>query len=101
MRDIRLTEADDGRDIGELGVADALGDGEAGDRDAGEEVVPEQFQVVLREPFEDRDEVLQRLLEGLLPLELPEGVVGEQGFLDMGLEGGAEASRAGEVHLVE
>lgn len=73
----RLTQADDRRDVSELGVADSLGDGQAGDRDSGQDIVPEQLKVVFREPFEYGDEVLQRLGEGLVVLEFLEGVVRE------------------------
>lgn len=94
-----LTQADDRGDVCELGVADALGDGEAGDRDASEEVVLEQLQAVLRKPVKYRDEVLERLPEGPLAVpESPEGVVGEQGFLGVRPEGGGEASRVREIH---
>lgn len=36
-----LTEADDRRNAGKLGIADTLRDGEAGNGDPGEDIVPE------------------------------------------------------------
>jgi hypothetical protein len=75
------TEADDGREVGELGVADALRDGEAGDGDPGEEVVLELAGGVARRPLQGRHEVLERAPRargGRARPQAPERVVGEE-----------------------
>lgn len=85
-----LTEADDRGQAGQAGVADALRDGKAGDGDSGDEVGLEEVEGVAGGPLEDGDEVLQGEDEGSggwLVLELLEGVVGEEGFLEGGFEG--------------
>lgn len=98
-----LTQPDDRREVGELGVADPLRYREAGNSNPGEEIVLEEAQAVFGQPLEDRDEVLDRFLRFLRRRLVPEFVkriVGEQGLLEVGFQGGAEAPRGGVVHLV-
>lgn len=52
------TEAENRRQVGELGVADALRDGEAGDGDAGDEIGLEEVQRVTRRPLKDGEHIL-------------------------------------------
>ena len=97
------TEADDGREVGELGVADALRDGEAGDGDAGEEVVLELAEGVARRPLEGRDEVLEpapRALGGRERPEPPERVVGEERLREARPQHLRERPLRRQVHLV-
>lgn len=54
-----LTKSDDGRDAGEIGIADALRDGQTGDGDTGDEVGFEEVEGVARSPFEEGDEVFE------------------------------------------
>ena len=79
-----LTESEDGREVGELGVADALRDGEAGNGDAGDEVRLEGAQRVGRRPLQDREEVAERRHRApsgpVLPHHRAERVVGEEGL---------------------
>lgn len=84
--------------MSEFGVTNALRDGEGGDGDAGEEVVTEEVEVVLREPLEDGDEVTDYATPPLV-FESPERVVGEKGFFAVGLEAFNEPARGTEVHL--
>lgn len=96
------TESDDGRELGEVGVADALRNGEAGDGDAGEEIVLEEGEGVGGEPSQYRDEILKGLhrptTQRRLRLELLERVVGEEGLLQLRTEYAHEASRRTPVH---
>jgi hypothetical protein len=55
-----LTEADDGIESGEPGVADALRDGEAGDGEAGDDVGAELGERVGRQPLEAGERVAER-----------------------------------------
>lgn len=88
------TEADDGRQIGELGIADALRDGEARDGDAGEEVILKELEGIFWCPFKHGHIVFEGgddPGQGCLVLKLPKGVIREQGLLEGGDEDGAEA----------
>ncbi|KAG6504228.1 hypothetical protein ZIOFF_036559 [Zingiber officinale] len=85
-----ITEAEDGREVGELGVADALGDGEAGNGDAGDEVRLEEGEGVGGSPVKDGEEVLDAEHEfppRRLVAELPERVVREERLLQVRPEG--------------
>jgi len=98
-----LTEADDGRQIGEVGVADALGDGQAGDGEPGDEIGLEQRQRVVGSPGEDGEQVLKRegpFGLGRHPLEMAKGVVGEKRLLEPQLQLVRGAPRGREHHLV-
>lgn len=85
------------RNVAKLCIADALGNGEFSDGYAGKQVKLEKLEVVCGKPREDQDEVLHCLLDRqLLILELLEQVVGEEGLLCMGQEGGGQD----KTHLV-
>lgn len=87
--------------MSEAGVADPLGDGEAGDRDSGEEVVPELGQAVPGGPLQDGEVVLHGSpgapSAGKI-LERTERVVGEERLLEVGGEGGRERPLAHQIH---
>lgn len=95
-------EAKDGGQVGELGVADALRDGEAGDGDAGDEVRLEGAEPVGRDPFQEREEVAERghgaPAEAALPDHGPERVVGEEGLLEVRPERVQERPRLRHRH---
>ncbi|BAS82416.1 Os03g0161302, partial [Oryza sativa Japonica Group] len=78
-------EAEDGREVGELGVADALGDGEAGNGDAGDEVGLEGAEGVRRRPLHEREHVPERRRRAppapALPPHHPERVVRQECLL--------------------
>jgi hypothetical protein len=97
-----LTEPEDGRQVGELGVADALRDGEAGDGDAGDEVGLEGAQRVRRRPLEEREEVAQRGQRPprgpALPHHGAERVVREEGLLEVRPESVQERPRRRHRH---
>ena len=95
------TESDDGREVGESRVADALRDGEAGDGDAGEEVVLELVEAVVRRPLERRHEVLERAPGpglGRERAEAAERVVGEEGLREARPQRLHEGPSRREVH---
>jgi hypothetical protein len=101
-RSRRLTESEHGRQVGELGVADALRDGEAGDGDAGDEVGLEGGQRVGRRPLEEREEVAQRghgpPPGPALPHHPAERVVREEGLLEVPAERVQERPRRRHRH---
>lgn len=79
-----LTEAENGGQVSELGVADALRNGEAGDGDAWNDVGFQKPQRVARGPLQHREEVLKTeedLSRRRLVLELPQWVVREERLL--------------------
>lgn len=82
-----LTKSYNGWDAGQIGIADALRDGEAGDGDTGDEVGFEEVEGVVRSPFENGDEVLEPeedLGWKRLVFELSERVIREEGLLEIG-----------------
>lgn len=96
------TEADDGRNVGELSVANALRNCETGDSKASEEVTEKESQAVCRKPFEDRNEVLDAFYDSSPPcffgLELTKRVVWEKRFFRVFLQFRQEPPRRREVH---
>jgi hypothetical protein len=95
------TKSDDGREVGEARVADALRDGEAGDGDAGEEVVLELVEAVVRRPLQRRHEVLERAPRALPRRErreAAEGIVGEEGLREARPQRLREGPPRREVH---
>lgn len=95
-----LTEADNGWNLAEFGVANSLRNGETGDGECGKDVVLKRFQTVFRKPSQDGNEILETLPDlpkWFLICECLERVVGEKGLLEVGFEGGAEASRSCEA----
>nr|GLL43677.1 Os06g0143750 [Ipomoea trifida] len=84
------------------GVAYPLRDGEAGDGDSGDHVGLEGLESVARGPLEYGDEVLhpQHQFPGeRLVLELPEWVVGEEGFFHGGFHHLVERLRRRRLHF--
>lgn len=82
-----LTKSDDGRDTGEIGIADTLRDGQTGDGDTSDEVGFEEVESVTRSPIKKGDEVFkpEKDLGGQrLVFELFERVIGEEGFFEIG-----------------
>nr|GMD81742.1 Os06g0143750 [Ipomoea batatas] len=77
-------------------------DGEAGDGDSGDDVGLEGLESVARGPLEYGDEVLhpQHQFPGeRLVLELPEWVVGEEGFFHCGFHHLVERLRRRRLHF--
>lgn len=98
-----ITEANDGRKVGEAGVADALGDGDAGDGDTGEEIEPELGKRVPGRPFEYGNKILEvapRHRARRLALEIAEGIVRQERLFQAVPERREERPPAGKVHLV-
>ena len=74
-----LTKADDGREAAKLSVADALGDGEAGNGNTSEQIILKHIKIVFRKPFQYGDEILDGLSELVrrpIITKLPEGIIG-------------------------
>ena len=79
-----LTETENRWQVSELGVANALRNGEAGNGDTGDEIRFQEPKIITRPPFHYREKVLQtqnNLPPRRLVLELPERVVGEKRLL--------------------
>ena len=96
------TKADDGREVGKAGVADALRDGEASNGDACEEVVLELDEAVARGPVQHWDEVLERAprMPGREQHADPtERVVGEERLGQVRPHLLHEGAAGGQVHL--
>lgn len=88
-RERGLTETNDGVKVGETGVADALGDGEAGDGDAGEKVGLKLGEGVLGCPLQYGNEVLHQAACGGAPrlvLQMPKWIVRQERLLEVGPE---------------
>ncbi|KAF7819837.1 hypothetical protein G2W53_025292 [Senna tora] len=96
------SEADDGRDLAEFGIANALRNGETGDGEAGEEVGEEETEIVTRKPLADWHEVLYAFHRSTkrtrLALELPEGIVGKQRLSHRTFQFRAKPSAVREIH---
>jgi hypothetical protein len=96
------TKSDDGREVGEARVADALRDGEAGNGDAGDEVGLEGAERVGGRPLQEREEVPERSRRAppgaALPHHGPERVVREEGLLEVGAERVQERARLRQRH---
>lgn len=98
-----LTEAKNRRQVCQLGVADSLGDGEAGDGDPGDEIGLEELESVARAPLKDGQDILESEDEfsgGWLVLELPQRVVREESLLHGVLESRNERLWRGNRHSV-
>lgn len=76
-----LTETNDRWQACELGITDALWDGQASNGETRDSIRLEELQGVLRAPLKDWEEVLESQYEppkGSLVLELVEGVIREK-----------------------
>lgn len=98
---MNLTQADDGRNLGELSIADPLRNGEAGDGDPSKKIIPKEPKTVGGQPFQGWNEVLEGFngppLRGFV-LELMEGIIRKEGLLEIRSEDGGEAPGQGEIH---
>ncbi|GAB2303641.1 hypothetical protein Dimus_037627, partial [Dionaea muscipula] len=97
--------ANDGRELGKVGVADALRNGEAGDGDPSKKVIPQQLQIIPWKPLEDRHVVLDdgpgsaqaRLLQR--HAQLLERILREERLLQIGFQRRPKAPPIRQVHL--
>lgn len=99
-----LTEANDGRKVGEFGIANALRDSNACDGEAGEEVGAKQTPSVSGKPLEHWDEISNPFEDPtqwvLFILQVAKGVIKEERFFEARFEFGQKPSRGGEVNCM-
>lgn len=98
-----LTEADDGREAAELGVADALGDGEAGNGNTSKQIVLKHIKVVFGKPIQYGDEILDALFHSVqcpVILKLSERIVGEKRLFQIRFQLLPEWPRIGKAHFL-
>ena len=99
-----LTKANDGREGGELGVADALGNSEASNGNTSKQIILKHTQVVFRKPFQYGDEIFEDLFHSLHSpsaiSKLPERIIREKRLFQIRFQPLPKRPRSSKAHIL-